>query len=55
VQELSLAGNLLRELPEGLGKLTKLRKLQLSGNRLKALPDSLCSLTALTVSIFRPL
>ena len=52
MQELSLAGNLLRELPDGLGKLSKLRKLQLSGNRLKGLPESLCSLIGLEVSCF---
>lgn len=48
-QELSLAGNDLRELPEGLCKLQKLRKLQLSGNRLKSLPESLCSMSSLEV------
>jgi Leucine-rich repeat (LRR) protein len=52
MQELSLAGNMLRELPEELGGLTSLRKLQLSGNRLKALPDSLCGLSQLEVIVF---
>lgn len=48
-QELSLAGNFLRELPEGLGGLGNLRKLQLSGNRLEELPGSLCELSRLEV------
>lgn len=48
-QELSLAGNDLREVPKDLCKLSKLRKLQLSGNRLKTLPESLCSLSRLEV------
>lgn len=49
LQELSLAGNDLRELPDGLCKLEKLRKLQLSGNRLKSLPESLCCMPSLEV------
>ncbi len=39
----------MRELPDALGSLSKLRKLQLSGNRLKSLPESLCGLNNLEV------
>lgn len=49
LQELTLAGNDLRDLPDDLCKLGKLRKLQLSGNRLKSLPESLCSMPSLEV------
>ncbi len=54
VQELSLAGNDLRDVPEDICNLKKLRKLQLSGNRLKSLPESLCSLSNLQVIVMIP-
>ena len=49
MQELSLAGNRIRELPEGIGRLTELKRLQMSGNLLERLPDSICKCTALQV------
>ena len=51
LQELSLAGNQLRQLPDCIGNLVHLEKLQLSGNYLESLPNSLCSLTALQVAV----
>lgn len=49
LQELSLAGNQLTTLPDGIGNLQYLNRLQLSGNYLQQLPDSLCQLTSLQV------
>ncbi|KAL3161282.1 hypothetical protein ABBQ38_009638 [Trebouxia sp. C0009 RCD-2024] len=46
-EELSLAGNQLTALPEGIGNLQSLNRLQLSGNYLQHLPDSLCQLASL--------
>ena len=51
LQELSLAGNMLTELPACIGNLTQLQKLQLSGNRLSHLPDSIGSLNRLEVCL----
>jgi len=51
LQELSLAGNQLKFLPDCIGNLGHLQKLQLSGNYLESLPDTLCQLTALQVSV----
>ena len=49
LQDLSLAGNQLTELPDDIGNLQSLKRLQLSGNYLQRLPDSICNLTALQV------
>lgn len=51
MQELSLAGNMLTQLPDCIGNLTQLQKLQLSGNRLSQLPDSIGSLSRLEVRL----
>ena len=51
LQELSLAGNTLTELPACIGNLTQLQKLQISGNRLSCLPDSIGSLSRLEVGL----
>ena len=50
LQDLSLAGNQLTELPDNIGNLRSLKRLQLSGNYLEKLPDSLCNLQSLQVS-----
>ena len=49
LQDLSLAGNNLKVLPEGIGRLTSLERLALAGNCLETLPDSICQLTSLKV------
>ena len=51
LQELSLAGNMLTELPDSLGSLTHLQKLQISGNRLTHLPASIGNLNRLEVCL----
>ena len=51
LQELTLAGNMLTQLPDRIGNLTHLQKLQLSGNRLTQLPDSISSLSRLEVCL----
>ncbi len=51
LQELSLAGNMLTELPDSLGSLTHLQKLQISGNRLTHLPASIGNLDRLEVCL----
>lgn len=53
LQELTLAGNTLTELPEGIGNLTQLQKLQVSGNMLQRLPDSIGNLSRLEVCLHR--
>jgi Leucine-rich repeat (LRR) protein len=47
LEELSLAGNQLRELSADVGRLTALKRLQLAGNELESLPESIGALTAL--------
>ena len=47
MQELSLAGNGLTEVPDAIAQLTSLRLLQLSGNQLRMLPEVLCTLPRL--------
>lgn len=47
VQELQLSGNCLAELPDGISRLTGLRRLGLAGNCLRALPPGLGALRAL--------
>lgn len=49
-QELSLAGNCLSELPQGIGRLKALKRLGLAGNRLTRLPHSIGELTQLEVN-----
>lgn len=49
MQELSLHGNPLEELPEEVGRLTSLRRLQLSSCGLRHIPASICNLTNLEV------
>ena len=49
MQELTLAGNMLTQLPEGMGRMTALRKLQISGNSLSQLPESMGNLNRLEV------
>ena len=49
LQDLSLAGNFITELPEGIGRLKNLQRLQMSGNLLERLPDSICNCTVLQV------
>ena len=49
LQDLSLAGNQLTQLPDNIGNLQSLKRLQLSGNYLETLPDSLCKLESLQV------
>lgn len=50
LQDLSLAGNNLTELPEDIGQLTALERLQLSGNCFRTLPDSIGNLAELKAS-----
>lgn len=47
LEELSLAGNQLQELPPEIGQLRGLVRLQLSGNQLCSLPDSIGQLPSL--------
>ncbi|KAI3428648.1 hypothetical protein D9Q98_007471 [Chlorella vulgaris] len=47
LEELSLAGNQLAQLPADISRLTSLSRLQLAGNQLTALPHGTCNLTAL--------
>ena len=49
MQELTLAGNMLTQLPERIGGMTALRKLQISGNSLSQLPESIGNLIRLEV------
>ena len=49
MQELVLAGNSLRTIPDSIGKLTSLKKLQLAGNELSTLPSVFTSMTHLQV------
>eukprot|EP00899_Mesostigma_viride_P008935 jgi/Mesvir1/18042/Mv09359-RA.2 len=47
LQDLSLAGNRIRELPREIARLTQLRRLGLAGNQLTALPEEIGSLEQL--------
>ena len=49
LQDLTLAGNRLRQLPEELAKLKNLKNLQAAGNLLDSLPQSFTQLTNLSV------
>jgi Leucine-rich repeat (LRR) protein len=51
LQELTLAGNRITELPSAISKLTDLQKLQVAGNLLTKLPDELGYLTNLEVRL----
>ncbi|MGI4983183.1 MAG: NEL-type E3 ubiquitin ligase domain-containing protein [Janthinobacterium lividum] len=47
LQELRLNGNRLMDLPDGIGRLRRLRRLSLNDNQLSGLPDALGELQAL--------
>ena len=47
LEDLGVAGNRLRALPQSIGRVSSLGKLALNGNLLEELPDSLAHLTGL--------
>jgi Leucine-rich repeat (LRR) protein len=47
LEELCLAGNMITELPRGIGKLTGLKRLQLAGNFLRSIPPEIGELSSL--------
>ncbi|KAK9830263.1 hypothetical protein WJX72_010668 [[Myrmecia] bisecta] len=47
LEELTLAGNNIKKLPDAISRLKNLRLLQVAGNKLTELPDGLCKLTKL--------
>lgn len=51
MQELVLAGNKLKSIPDQIAKLTSLKRLQLAGNQLTALPNVITTMDHLQVIV----